>query len=318
VGVSASKTRTSDATAFLAQARDAVNAVFAARADEIRRAHPGRVGEAIVYALEGPGKRLRPALTLAAYAEGGGQGDATELAAAVEVIHTYSLVHDDLPCMDDDDLRRGRQTVHKVFDVATATEAGLRMVPLAARFVARGARALGLAPAVTGEIGRTLFAAAGGGGMIGGQVLDLEAAGRPATFQELVRLHRMKTGALLTASLEIGAIAARLGEAGGLVVDHPGRFGQLAALPLPDVDAAIAEIAYCCDHLDVDGFALLTNVGGTYLGDRSREPVLRELNRRELECSSTRPPRRVGSTRRSDDPDRCSSSSSTRPVPWWT
>jgi len=213
VGVSASKTRTSDATAFLAQARDAVNAVFAARADEIRRAHPGRVGEAIVYALEGPGKRLRPALTLAAYAEGGGQGDATELAAAVEVIHTYSLVHDDLPCMDDDDLRRGRQTVHKVFDVATATEAGLRMVPLAARFVARGARALGLAPAVTGEIGRTLFAAAGGGGMIGGQVLDLEAAGRPATFQELVRLHRMKTGALLTASLEIGAIAARLGEA---------------------------------------------------------------------------------------------------------
>jgi len=187
--------------------------VFAARADEIRRAHPGRVGEAIVYALEGPGKRLRPALTLAAYAEAGGQGDATELAAAVEVIHTYSLVHDDLPCMDDDDLRRGRPTVHKVFDVPTATEAGLRMVPLAARFVARGARALGLAPAVTGEIGRTLFAAAGAGGMIGGQVLDLEGAGRPATFQELVRLHRMKTGALLTASLEIGAIAAGLGAA---------------------------------------------------------------------------------------------------------
>jgi predicted TIM-barrel fold metal-dependent hydrolase len=64
-------------------------------------------------------------------------------------------------------------------------------------------------------------------------------------------------------------------------VDHRGRFGLLASLPLPDVDAAVAEIAYCCEHLEVDGFALLTNVGGTYLGDRSRAPVFRELNRRQ-------------------------------------
>jgi geranylgeranyl pyrophosphate synthase len=94
--------------------------------------------------------------------------------------------------------------------VATATEAGLRMVPLAARFVWRGGTALGLPPRTIGEIARTLFSAAGAGGMIGGQVLDLEAAGHPASLEGLARLHRMKTGALLTASVEIGALAAGL------------------------------------------------------------------------------------------------------------
>ena len=211
MGLSVSQTPTSDAARFLAEARDGVNRVFAARGPEIRRAHPGPVGDAIVYALESPGKRLRPALTLAVYREAGGRGDATELAAAVEVIHTYSLVHDDLPCMDDDDLRRGRPTVHRAFDVPTATEAGFRMVPLAAGFVWRGAAALGLAPAAAGDIARTLFAAAGAGGMIGGQVLDLEAAGHDPSLAQLVRLHSMKTGALLSASAEIGAVAAGAG-----------------------------------------------------------------------------------------------------------
>jgi len=211
MGLSVSPTPTSDAARFLAEAREGVNRALAARAPHIRHAHPGAVGEAIVYALEGPGKRLRPALTLAIHRETGGQGDAIELAAAIEVIHTYSLVHDDLPCMDDDDLRRGRPTVHRAFDVPTATEAGFRMVPIAAGFVWRGAAALGLAPAVAGEIGRVLFAAAGAGGMIGGQVLDLEAAGRDLSRQELERLHGMKTGALLAASAEIGAIAAGVG-----------------------------------------------------------------------------------------------------------
>ncbi|MDH4046120.1 MAG: polyprenyl synthetase family protein [Gemmatimonadota bacterium] len=203
-----SATLTSDAAAFLAEARDAVNRLFAQRAPEIRRAHPGAVGEAIVYALEGAGKRLRPALTLAVFREAGGTGDATELAAAVEVIHTYSLVHDDLPCMDDDDLRRGRPTVHRAFDVRIATEAGFRMVPLAAGFVWRGAVTLGLTPRVTGAIAGTLFAAAGAGGMIGGQVLDLEAEGHQLTLEQLGHLHGMKTGALLSASAEIGAMAA--------------------------------------------------------------------------------------------------------------
>jgi geranylgeranyl pyrophosphate synthase len=233
MGASGSTIPTSDAAAFLAEARDAVNAVFAARADEVRRTCTGRVGDAIVYALEGPGKRLRPALTLAVYRNAGGRGDAAELAAAVEVIHTYSLVHDDLPCMDDDDLRRGRPTVHRAFDVPTATEAGLRMVPLAARFVWRGGTALGLPPRTIGEIGRTLFAAAGAAGMIGGQVLDLEAAGRPASLDDLVRLHRSKTGALLAASVEIGAIAAGVG---GAARDALRAFGAELGLTFQIVD----------------------------------------------------------------------------------
>ena len=92
----------------------------------------------------GEGKRLRADSLLAAYRAAGGAGDATDLAAAVEVVHAYSLVHDDLPCMDDDDVRRGRPTVHRVYGVATATAAGVAMVPLAARCAAEAARRLGL------------------------------------------------------------------------------------------------------------------------------------------------------------------------------
>ncbi|MHB0948716.1 MAG: polyprenyl synthetase family protein, partial [Gemmatimonadaceae bacterium] len=98
-----------------------------------RHVPPGvsRTADAIGYALAGGGKRVRGRLLLAAYRAAGGAGDASLLAAAVEIVHAYSLVHDDLPCMDDDDLRRGRPTVHRAFDVATATRAGIAMVPLA-------------------------------------------------------------------------------------------------------------------------------------------------------------------------------------------
>jgi geranylgeranyl pyrophosphate synthase len=162
----------------------------------------------MAYALRAPGKRLRPALTLATYRELGGAGDAVEFASAVEVVHTYSLVHDDLPCMDDDDLRRGRPTVHRQFDVATATEAGFRMVPLAARVLAAGARGLGLADAVVRAAGRELFVAAGATGMIGGQLMDLDAEGRDVTPDELYAIHGAKTGAIIAASAVIGALAA--------------------------------------------------------------------------------------------------------------
>jgi len=93
----------------------------------------GRVGDAVRYSLLGGGKRLRGLLMLAAYRTAGGHGDASALAAAIEVVHAYSLVHDDLPCMDDDDIRRGRPTVHRVYGVPVATAAGVAMVPLAAR-----------------------------------------------------------------------------------------------------------------------------------------------------------------------------------------
>jgi geranylgeranyl pyrophosphate synthase len=135
------------------------------------------------------------------------------MAAAVEVLHTYSLVHDDLPCMDDDDLRRGRPSTHCQFDVPFATEAGFRMVPLSARVLASGAQRLGISTPVLGLIGTELFRAVGASGMVGGQVLDLEAENKAVSLEELKRIHRAKTGALITACGVIGALAAGAGDA---------------------------------------------------------------------------------------------------------
>jgi geranylgeranyl pyrophosphate synthase len=207
-------TSTSDAATFLVEARAAVDTALAGWHAVVRRELPGPVGEAVVYALQGPGKRLRPALTLAAYRAGtDSPGDAAELAAAVEVVHTYSLIHDDLPCMDDDDLRRGRPTVHRVYGVPVATEAGLRMIPLAARVLWAGADRLGLPPACRSAIARTLFGAAGVGGMIGGQVLDLEAEGAAPGAPGVFAVHAAKTGAMIAASAAIGGLAAGLSPA---------------------------------------------------------------------------------------------------------
>jgi len=191
------------------------------------------VGEAIAYSLATPGKRLRPALLLAAYDALGGSGDAVELAAAVEVLHTYSLVHDDLPCMDDDDLRRGRPSTHCEFDVATATEAGFQMVPLAARVLSAGGQRLGLTHDVLGAIGVELFRAVGASGMVGGQVLDLEAENKAVSLEKLMRIHRAKTGALITACGVMGALAAR---AGAEQVEAVRRYGQEIGLAFQIVD----------------------------------------------------------------------------------
>jgi geranylgeranyl pyrophosphate synthase len=123
-------------------------------------------------------------------------------------VHAYSLVHDDLPCMDDDDLRRGRPTTHRQFDVPTATRVGFLLVPVAALVLADSARQLGLAPAVLGRMASTLFQAGGIEGMVGGQWLDLEAERRTLTLPQLMAVHRGKTGALIRASCTLGGIAA--------------------------------------------------------------------------------------------------------------
>jgi geranylgeranyl pyrophosphate synthase len=167
------------------------------------------VAAAVRYSLLSSGKRLRPTLVFATYeAVGGAAPGVAELAAAVEVVHAYSLVHDDLPCMDDDELRRGRPTTHRAFDVPTATEAGYHMVALAGRVLAAGMDALALEPGRRRAIARELFQAAGAGGMIGGQALDLEAEGRRIAVAQLEEIHRRKTGALIAASCVIGALAA--------------------------------------------------------------------------------------------------------------
>src|SRR5919109_3792500 len=137
------------ATDLLAEARDLTDHILEQWALRLRREVPGRDGDALVYALATPGKRVRAALLLASYRAVGGESPAVaEVAAAVETVHTYSLVHDDLPCMDDDDLRRGRPTTHRAFDVSTATRAGYLLVPVAARVLAAATRELGLPAAV--------------------------------------------------------------------------------------------------------------------------------------------------------------------------
>ncbi|HVE80402.1 MAG TPA: farnesyl diphosphate synthase [Gemmatimonadaceae bacterium] len=192
-----------------------------------------RVADAIRYTLAGEGKRLRAILTLAAYRACGGARDASALAAAVEVVHAYSLVHDDLPCMDDDDVRRGRATVHRVFGVAAATAAGLAMVPLAVRCAYGAARALGLAPGEAAAVVRELMGASGAAGMIGGQLLDLEGEGGHLSLAELERIHRAKTGALIAAAVRIGGIAAR---AGAARIAALGRYGEAIGLAFQIAD----------------------------------------------------------------------------------
>jgi len=173
----------------------------------------GRLFEAMRYSLLAGGKRLRPVLALAACeAVGGRVEDALSFACAIEMIHTYSLIHDDLPCMDDDDLRRGRPTNHKVFGEAIATLAGDGLLTDAFKVLARSFAS----PAATAAPGAVLAAiaelaeAAGSAGMVGGQVIDLLSEGRALTRNELEYLHSKKTGALFVASVCCGA---RLGGA---------------------------------------------------------------------------------------------------------
>jgi len=146
-------------------------------------------------------------LLLASYRAAGGEGDAAGLAAAVEMVHAYSLVHDDLPCMDDDAMRRGRPTTHRVFGVPASTIAGVVMIPLAARLAHNSAAALKLPDNVCCMIVKVLMGAAGAGGMIGGQLLDLEGEGALLSRDQLDDIHSAKTGAIISASVRIGGIA---------------------------------------------------------------------------------------------------------------
>jgi len=179
------------------------------RVDRVLEATSG-VDEVMRYSLLGEGKRLRPTLVFAAHEalNGASPAGVAELAAAVEVVHAYSLVHDDLPCMDNDDLRRGRPTSHRAFDVSRATRAGYEMVALAARVLAQGLAALQLPLSRRREISLELFRAAGAGGMIGGQALDLEAEAKSLPIADLEEVHRRKTGALIAASCVIGGLSA--------------------------------------------------------------------------------------------------------------
>jgi geranylgeranyl pyrophosphate synthase len=223
-----------DAVALLAEARDAVDAELDRCATRLAGAVPGTLGAAVAYALRSPGKRVRAALVLAAYRAAGGRAAAIAgIATAVEIVHTYSLVHDDLPCMDDDDMRRGRPTTHRAFDTAIATQVGYLLVPVAGEELARAAAALRLAPAAIGALAQELFEAGGIRGMVGGQWLDLEAERRSLSLAELTTVHRGKTGALIRAAAVLGGLAAN---AEPLVLQALRRYGEEIGLAFQVAD----------------------------------------------------------------------------------
>ncbi len=177
---------------------------------------PGRLHEAMAYATLGGGKRVRPLLAYGAGELVGAPRAAVDaVACAVELIHAYSLVHDDLPCMDDDVLRRGRPTVHVAYGEATAMLVGDALQALAFQALAGAARSID-DPARIGTMVERLAHAAGSLGMAGGQAIDLESVGAMLTRPELERMHRMKTGAMLRASVMLGVLCGPPSSPAGL------------------------------------------------------------------------------------------------------
>jgi geranylgeranyl diphosphate synthase type II len=201
---------------------------------------PASLAEAMAYSLLGGGKRLRPLLViLTAEACGGTDAAALPAACAVEMIHTYSLIHDDLPAMDDDDLRRGQPTSHKKFGEALAILAGDALLTLAFQVLAEG-----YPPVTATACCRELARGAGAAGMVGGQVEDLAWEKRGGTVEALTRLHAHKTGALFRASVRMGVwVAHKEGVPEPALLDRFDRFGAHLGLVFQITD----------DLLDVEG-----------------------------------------------------------------
>ncbi|WP_420634826.1 polyprenyl synthetase family protein [Candidatus Palauibacter sp.] len=235
-------------TPELDAARTAVDEELSAWLGEaLREAEP--IADPIRHAVLAPGKRIRPLLMISAWeaARGsernGGNGrppSLYRLALGPELVHAYSLIHDDLPCMDDDDLRRGRPTLHVRYGERVAILAGAVLQPLAVRAVGDGAAGLELSDGVTARLIVTLARASGGSGMVGGQLLDLLAEREDVSFGTLERIHLGKTARLIAACCTMGAVAAR---ASAETVDRLTRFGLAIGLAFQTVD----------DILDVTG-----------------------------------------------------------------
>jgi len=193
---------------------------------------PPSVHQAMRYSVFAGGKRLRPILTLTTHnLVGGAQNDVLDVACAVEMIHTYSLIHDDLPCMDDDDFRRGKPSLHKAFNEGIAVLAGDALHALAFEILAAKAP-----PMLVEEIAQAI----GSKGMIGGQVMDLESEGKESTPQEVEYIHQRKTGFLITTAVRAGAIC---GEAEEKQLTALTQYGQRIGLAFQIID----------DVLDVEG-----------------------------------------------------------------
>jgi farnesyl diphosphate synthase len=200
---------------------------------------PARLHEAMRYATLEGGKRVRPLLAFAAGEVSGAAAERLEVvAAAVELIHAYSLVHDDLPCMDDDVLRRGKPTVHVEYDEATALLVGDALQSLAFQLISENS--LAEDPRLQLEMVKTLAVAAGSRGMAGGQQTDLEATGKMLTLPELEFMHIHKTGALIRAAVTLGSLCGPITEQQRQKLD---KYAKAIGLAFQVVD----------DVLDADG-----------------------------------------------------------------
>ena len=196
--------------------------------------NPVRLHEAMRYAAQGGGKRIRPLLVYAAGELGDESSEVNKVAldaaaVAIECIHAYSLVHDDLPCMDDDDLRRGRPTVHKAYDEATALLVGDALQTRAFEVLANAQCDADIRLAMIGA----LASASGSRGMAGGQAIDLDSVGKKLDLAGLKQMHAMKTGALLSCSVQMGGIAAKLNSA---QMQHLQNYAQALGLAFQIVD----------------------------------------------------------------------------------
>ena len=203
--------------------------------------HPKEIHEAVRYSVFAGGKRLRPILVLAAAEAAGGQVEhALPAAAAIELIHTYSLIHDDLPAMDDDDFRRGRPTCHKVYGEALAILAGDALLTQAFILLSGESPAPGIAGPARLRVINEIAQAAGSRGMVGGQVVDILQEDREVDLATLLYLHTHKTGSLIRACLRVGGI---ISSAGSEQMEALTRYGDRIGLAFQIVD----------DILDLEG-----------------------------------------------------------------
>lgn len=195
---------------------------------------PRSLHQAMRYSVFAGGKRLRPILMIAACESlGGHAGQVLHAACAMEMIHTYSLIHDDLPAMDDDDFRRGRPTNHKVYGEATAILAGDALLTEAFRILADAEANRSVPPATVIKVIELVARYAGSQGMVGGQVVDMESEGKEIDFPTLEYIHTHKTGGLILASVQVGAL---LGGANDSQVAAIKRFGGAAGLAFQIAD----------------------------------------------------------------------------------
>jgi geranylgeranyl pyrophosphate synthase len=232
-----------DLERFLRRERERVEKALERALADLLPLLPPAVRGAVRDGVTAGGKRLRPILCLTAYAAAGGRDEAEipALAVSLELVHAYSLMHDDLPCMDDAPLRRGRPTPHTIHGEEATVRGAAALIPAAHLQAWRAGGAMGLPDEVRRELVATLARASGGDGMVGGQALDLLGEGRSLGREALDGLHRRKTGALLTASLRMGGLAAEASAPALAGLEAYGRAVGLAFQIADDVLDATAD-----------------------------------------------------------------------------